>query len=702
VSKGLGPGGAERLLVAAASGIDRSRFDIEMAYVLPWKDHLAGELEAAGVRTTCLSQTRRDIRWPWRLRAAMRGCDIVHVHSPVPAVAARLAARTLRPEERPVIVTTEHNTWTSHRRLTRWANRWTSGLDAATFAVTHEAADSLEGAAARRVEVLTHGIDVDSVATRGTRRSEMRNELGLADDEVVIGTVANFRPQKDYPNLLRAARILADDGVAFKIVAVGQGPDEAEITELRDQLDQGDHVNLAGFRPDAIEVMAACDIFVLASAWEGLPVAVMEALALGLPIVGTRVGGLAESLDDSHSVLVPARDSRALADALTALISDPDRRAELGAGARRAAHRYDATSSLDTVTSTYEAVALRHPSSISDSSSESSAAKSSASTRSEPDPAITIRTMTDDHLDAVITLLQASLGWEDDDRYRDLLDWKHRTNPFGASPGWVAMHDDDVIAVRLFMRWRFVRGGKSLSAVRAVDTATHPDFQGRGLFTRLTQTGLDACLDDGVDFVFNTPNAQSRPGYLKMGWRDVGRPPVALRPVSAQALPRIVRSREPAERWSIPIDVGERIDHWLDRVDPDRYAQPTTSSTDRTLRTQLSSDFLQWRYGLEPHHYRVLDDGTSAVITRLRRRGDATELVVADRYGHPSRCDRIAAAAAHDLGATHAIRLGPGNVRGGFLPAPGLGPELTWRALNDTGQPPLPNWDLRLGDIELF
>ncbi len=180
-----------------------------VAYVLPWKDHLAGELEAAGVETVCLSMRRRDPRWPLRLRrlVADGGFAVVHSHSPVPAVAARLAAMTVPRRRRPALVTTEHNTWGSYRWATRWANRLTSGADAVTFAVTEEARRSMRGAAARRAEVLVHGIDVDGTASRPDgERAAVRSALGLGPDELVIGTVANLRAQKDYPTLLAAAR----------------------------------------------------------------------------------------------------------------------------------------------------------------------------------------------------------------------------------------------------------------------------------------------------------------------------------------------------------------------------------------------------------------------------------------------------------------------------------------------------------------
>ena len=298
VVKGLGPGGAERLLVAAANAHDRERFHIECAYVLPWKDHLVGELESAGVRTHCLSSKRTDRRWPLHLAELVRSgdWDVVHVHSPLPGSVARLAARSMRSADRPGLVSTEHNRWETHRLPTRLLNRLTSRWDDVSFAVTDEVRESMRGPVAKRAETLRHGIDVERVAAKRAHRAAVRAELGIGDDEFVVGTVANFRPQKDYPNLLGAARLLADREVPVRIVAVGQGPQEAEMRALHDSLGLGDRVILTGFRDDATRVMAACDAFTLASKWEGLPVAVMEALALGLPIVATDVGGMAEEI----------------------------------------------------------------------------------------------------------------------------------------------------------------------------------------------------------------------------------------------------------------------------------------------------------------------------------------------------------------------------------------------------------------------
>ena len=127
-------------------------------------------------------------------------------------------------------------------------------------------------------------------ATPRRARAGMRAELGLEPNEIVIGTVANYRAQKDYPTLLAAAADVIGRGLAVRFVAVGQGPLHDEIHARHEELGLGYRFLLLGQRPDAVRVLAACDVFCLASKWEGLPVALMEALVLGLPVVATRGG----------------------------------------------------------------------------------------------------------------------------------------------------------------------------------------------------------------------------------------------------------------------------------------------------------------------------------------------------------------------------------------------------------------------------
>jgi GNAT superfamily N-acetyltransferase len=322
---------------------------------------------------------------------------------------------------------------------------------------------------------------------------------------------------------------------------------------------------------------------------------------------------------------------------------------------------------------------------------------------------VQVRRAGEDDVATIIELASAALGWRAGEPNEQLFRWKHRDNAFGPSPMWVAQIDGRLAGFRTFLRWRFVRPDGSIAhAVRAVDTATHPDFQGRGVFTRLTLGALDELATESVDFVFNTPNAQSRPGYLKMGWQVVGRPPVAVRPAGVGALVRMMRARVPAGKWSLPTDVGhDPAEVFADeKVDELLGGQPAPDG----LRTERNRAFYAWRYGLEPLRYRVIcvgdDPARGFVVFRLRGRGSAVEAVVADvvvpggdRRGEGPLLDTLADATHPD----YLIRIDRGlRPRHRFVRLPRQGPILTWRAVNQTDMPPLDAWRLTLGDIELF
>ncbi len=240
---------------------------------------------------------------------------------------------------------------------------------------------------------------------------------------------------------------------------------------------------------------------------------------------------------------------------------------------------------------------------------------------------VEIRRATDADRQGILDLLATSLGREADPRYEALFAWKHEENPFGRSPAWVATDGGQLAGFRVLMRWEFVQAGTVVKAVRAVDTATHPDFQGQGIFTRLTLHALEELRDD-VSFVFNTPNDQSRPGYLKMGWQVIGRLPTAVRPIHLAGIPRIATARVPAERWSSPSTAGESAAEVLD----DRAALERLLATlpePDGIRTRLSPDFLRWRYRTPLLAYRAvvaaggLEDGVA--LFRIRGRGSARE-----------------------------------------------------------------------------
>lgn len=331
VTKGLGPGGAERLLVSLAGALGSLEgLQVAAVRLLPNKDHLVDDLRSRGVRSDCLSRATWDLRWLPRLRTRMRGVDVVHVHSPVPAVAARVLARTMR--QGPRLIVTEHNSWRSHHWLTRVANWLTVGLEDDLLAVSDEVRSSMPPRARRRCRVVRHGIDVAATRAARVHRPDVRAELGIEPGETLVVSVANLRATKDHPGLQDAAALVLEERQDVTFVVAGQGPLAGELEQRRQALGLGRRFRYLGYVRDVPRLLSGGDVFVLGSRHEGLPIALMEALALGLPVVATDVGGISAVVDDGlDGLLVEAGRPAALSDAILALVADRARRARMRA-----------------------------------------------------------------------------------------------------------------------------------------------------------------------------------------------------------------------------------------------------------------------------------------------------------------------------------------------------------------------------------
>lgn len=358
--KGLGRGGAEQLLVNIAGHLDPDRFAIDAAYVLPWKNALVEALHERGVRSHCLDGGHPlDPRWIGRLRRLVRerGYDVVHAHLPYAAIGARLGLR----KGRPPLLYTEHNVWERYRTPMRWANALTYHRNTAVIAVSPAVRSSIGSRMARftqgpPIETLVHGVDPATVRRGDAARAEGRKRLALGTDELVVGTVGNFTAKKDQANLLAAFATLPD-ALAARLVLIGSGPLEPDLRALVGRLDLEGRVVFTGSRDDVSALLPAFDVFALSSRHEGLPIAMLEAMAAGIPVVATAVGGIPEALPDGTGILVPPADRHALAAALHAALADPVLRTSLAAGAAARADQFTILPAVHRIEALYAKVA---------------------------------------------------------------------------------------------------------------------------------------------------------------------------------------------------------------------------------------------------------------------------------------------------------------------------------------------------------
>ncbi len=361
--KGLGMGGAERLLVETAHLADRSRFTFDVAYLLEHKDQLRDSLQAAGVTAHCLHAGHEaDVRWARRLRALVlrERYDIVHAHSPYAASVARVALRVLPEGVRPKLFYTEHEqlglvlrTDASRQPIDRPIGR------CALCRIPRRTCVDVP-TAARRHEVITQGISLRDFQPSHHSRAQTRKALDIGDDEILAITVANLRTEKAYPDLLEAARLaltaMGKHPVRLRFAAVGQGPQAAQVADQHRRLGLGSDFLLLGQRSDVVHLLLAADLFVLSSHFEGLPIALLEAMAAGLPAVVTSVGGVPDVVrDGKEGRLVPPRRPDLLAASLVELATDPILRSRLATGARLRAVDFDLEQSVERLQQSYAA-----------------------------------------------------------------------------------------------------------------------------------------------------------------------------------------------------------------------------------------------------------------------------------------------------------------------------------------------------------
>ncbi len=319
---------------------------------------------------------------------------------------------------------------------------------------------------------------------------------------------------------------------------------------------------------------------------------------------------------------------------------------------------------------------------------------------------LTVRRAVSADVPAMVELMRQSLGDGDIPRTAEFFRWKHFESPFGVSPILLAESDGRLAGLRTFLRWELRKGGRTLKAVRAVDTSTHPDFRGQGIFRRLTTQLVDEMKAEGVDFVFNTPNEKSGPGYLKMGWERVG-------PISVSLGPRLRAALKPfvPRHTARPITDVER-NTVFDCTGRERVAGWVEAEAGGRGHTARTVAYLRWRYASVPGipYGAVWAPDDYLIIFRRRIRRGFHELTVCEFLVAPgTRALGRAVVALHRLGrgsdvvsssALFSRRLTWALRAVGHLPV--SGPLLFSRELASAAIAGFDDWAWSLGDLEVF
>jgi sugar transferase (PEP-CTERM/EpsH1 system associated) len=347
----LGFGGAEVGVLKVVNGLQAKGLSTAICSLRP-PSALEDQL-APGVKLFQLGQQRgNSLRTVWRLCRTLveERPHIIHTHSWSTLCEGLLAARLARV---PVFVHGEHGTLDIRPRtvaIQRWAWRHADAVLSVSSRLAEKMAAQV-GFPLDRIRVIRNGVDVERFRPRS--KSLLRARLGLAPDALVVGTIGRFVPVKDQRSLINAIALLRADGVDCSAVLVGDGPLREELQRLAAGHGVASHVHFLGERRDVHEIIPAFDVFALVSVSEGMSNTTMEAMASGVPVVATRVGGADEIVvDGTTGRLVPASNPQALVAALKALLNDERLRTAYGLAARE---RMEREFSLTRMIGDYEA-----------------------------------------------------------------------------------------------------------------------------------------------------------------------------------------------------------------------------------------------------------------------------------------------------------------------------------------------------------
>ncbi len=335
--KSFGRGGAEMLLAEGARLRDRDRFDYSYGYFLPWKDAMVATLTDQGLPVTCFggANNLRILLSASKLANHLREhrIDVLHCHLPIAGAVGRIAGRLA---DVPVVYT-EHNKQERYHPVTRRLNRLTWKMQAGAIAVSDDVASSVSAHIRSNVplRVVLNGVDVDRFEPSRFDAHSVRLQFDILPDSPVIGTVAVFRSQKRLEDWLDAASLLHQRVPEARFILVGDGPLLDMVTESIVRLGLESVVHLAGLQEDVRPFLAAMDIYMMSSIFEGLPVALLEAMAMECVPVCTAVGGIPELVTHGvNGLLAQPKHPADLADLLAGLVDDPTRRALMATEAR--------------------------------------------------------------------------------------------------------------------------------------------------------------------------------------------------------------------------------------------------------------------------------------------------------------------------------------------------------------------------------
>jgi glycosyltransferase involved in cell wall biosynthesis len=339
IIKSLGRGGAEILLPETLNKHDKERFQFHYLYFLPWKNQVVAEIQKAGGIVVCMpAKNNLQIMLKVRQIAAyvkQHNIQLIHCHLPWAGIVGRMVGKLTGV---PVIYT-EHNKWERYHKLTYYANKLSFSSQKKVIAVSGEVARSIQTHYRKKnpdVQVVLNGTDTDKFSPSVPVLRDIRKELNITAGTKVIGVACVFRAQKRLTTWLEiASRVHAQHPNTYFIV-VGDGVLREEVFAKARELDTEKYVHFAGLQTDMRSYLKAMDIFMMSSEFEGLPIALLEAMSMECIPACTAAGGIPELVKDKENgILVPVTEPLQLVEKLNECLNNGDEMLRMKKEARK-------------------------------------------------------------------------------------------------------------------------------------------------------------------------------------------------------------------------------------------------------------------------------------------------------------------------------------------------------------------------------
>lgn len=336
--KSLGRGGAEMLLPESLRQHNQEHFEFHYIYFLPWKDQVAADIRQAGGKVTCMP-ARNNIQIMFRFFALIayirkHRIRLIHCHLPWAGILGRIAGFSTGTP----VVYTEHNKWERYHRITFIMNKLTFSIQRTVIAVSAEVAGSIRKFYHRQkpaIQVVLNGIDAGKYSHSATPATDIRSQYNIPEGATVVGIACVFRPQKQLHLWLQTAARLQSRHPDIYFIIVGDGGLRNQIHQLAIDLKLSDRLFFAGLQPETRPYLRAMDIFMMTSAFEGLPVALLEAMSMNCLPACTAAGGIPEIVEHGvNGILVPLDQPLLLADHISELLADPEKMQHMKRAAR--------------------------------------------------------------------------------------------------------------------------------------------------------------------------------------------------------------------------------------------------------------------------------------------------------------------------------------------------------------------------------